>query len=193
MSPHDERVGSRRLALVQLRGHVGVVDSELFIANRLDALQLTEFLNVLEAALSVAGGLGEISHLLRGVFVLLDVRHQTRDLIAIDHRDPEHVVFGTCTHGIGDRCRRPDGSDHRDLFLRRYVLPGEGVARIRRSEDGDDLLVVDQVRHVLDGLRRLREIVPDDEGQFSAENAASLVDIVDRSLKTKGCGLPAQG
>src|SRR5271156_3249293 len=72
------------------------------------------------------------------------------------------------------------------------VLPGESVARIGRPEYRDDLFVVDQVRHVLDRFRRLREIVTNDQRQLSAENAAGLVDVIDRGLKTESCRLSAE-
>ena len=93
MSPYDKRIDASRLAFVQLRGHVGIVDAELLVADRLDAVQVAKLLNVLQAALSVTGGLSEVSDVLRCGIILLHIRHQTRHLIAVYHRYPKHVVF----------------------------------------------------------------------------------------------------
>ena len=167
LRPDHDGVDAGGLHLAELRGHVGVADAEALDRRRLDALQLGDLLHVLQAALAVAGGLGHQADDLGRGGVLLDVGHQRGDLLAVDHRDAEHVVVGARAHRLGDVGARADVAEHRNLLLVGDVLPGHRVAGVRRAEHGDDLFVVDQVAHVLDRLRRLRGVVTRDRASAS--------------------------
>ena len=191
LRPYDNGVYASSLALVELRGHVGVVHTKFFVAGGLQALQISEFLHILQATLAITRRFGEIADVLHGG-ILLHVGHQARDLIAVDHRYTEHVIVGAGADRSCDGRSGTDGADDGNLLLVRNMFPRERVARVRGPEHRHDLLVVDQVRHILNRLRRLGEIVTDNEGQLSTEHATRSVDVINRGLQTKKGRLAAQ-
>jgi len=63
------------------------------------------------------------------------------------------------------------------------MQPGQRIARIGGAHDSDDLLVVDQLVHVLDRLRRSGGIVADHRHHLAPENAALGVQVLDGGLE----------
>ncbi|MCY1522495.1 hypothetical protein D9M68_573530 [compost metagenome] len=190
LRPDHHRVHARGLQLVQLRGHIGVGHAELLHRDRLDALRRPDGLQILERALAIAGGLDQEAHVL-DLGILLQVADHAVHLLAIDHANSKHVVVGARAHGLGDVGARTDRPHHRNLLLVRNVLPGQRVARVGRPHDRHDLLVVDQVAHVLDRLGRLRQVIAHHQHQLTAQQAAGRVDVVDGGAQSQHRRLPA--
>ncbi|MNV58033.1 hypothetical protein D3C71_1503910 [compost metagenome] len=145
-------------------------------------MQLENCRRILGAALAIARGVGKHGNLLaRG---MLDrIGREQRRLFTVDHGDAEQVVLRIVGIARGDlgtgRNRHHDGN----FLLLRQMQPGQRIARVRRADDGRDLLVVDQLGHVLDGLGRRAQIVADHAHDLAAHDAAGLVDVLDRGLE----------
>ena len=68
------------------------------------------------------------------------------------------------------------------------MQPRQRIARIGRADDGADLLAVDQLLHVLNGFGRCALVVANDADHLAAQNAARLVDVLDRGFEAPAPG-----
>ena len=148
-------------------------------ATGLTPLAFERLLQVLAAELAVVGRVGQDRDLLEAAAGdrLLD---DHRRLDAVVRGVAEDVVLGLLVELVRDDRAGRDVVHHRDLGFLEEALRGEGDAGVDVADDGDDLLLVDQLLGDLHAALVLRFVVALDQLDLAAEHAAGLVDLVDR-------------
>src|SRR5660397_105386 len=167
--PHENGLGIGALDLRQLGGHVRVPRLKGLLSHDLDIIIGQELFYSSRSILREASGVSDNRDLADAL--ALDVVQRKRNNNVVGPRSLEDPG----AQRVGDR-RATTDADVRDLRRDHLLAEGHGLSGPGRTDEGHDLLSVDQLAGCSHSLRRLSGIILNDDLQGPTVDAAVAVD-----------------